>query len=243
MIAQIYKLRSMIDVPLSEAKKLLTMCDGDVQSAYAMALDRKIAPIVAATGYEASAVIDVFLKNGQNSERTLEHLRYLSDPVAYAELGKPKVSELVEAIQRECDVYSILEACDAYGNIDMAELQGLPQVIQNLVSLGVFYSYYLTDTDALLRYHPAEHHAKIEYALRSIGHSPTAERYHKDVIEVDQSDENFAAFLAEEPAFTQSLQDYCLSHVEEIFAWQMEEYAKAEKACTGQSITPVNPKL
>ena len=75
MIAQIQQLRAKIEISISEAKDLLTICDGDEQAAYGMALDRRISPIVTATGLERSVVVEAFLKNGQNSDRTVEYLR------------------------------------------------------------------------------------------------------------------------------------------------------------------------
>jgi|Laugrefabdmm15dn_1035133.scaffolds.fasta_scaffold85595_1 hypothetical protein len=236
MIAQIQQLRAKIEISISEAKDLLTICDGDEQAAYGMALDRRISPIVTATGLERSVVVEAFLKNGQNSDRTVEYLRYVADPVAFEQSRRPKVSELVAAIEQGDDVYAILEACDAYGgDPDIEELRVFPQVIQDLVCLGVFYSYYLTDTDALLRYYPAAYHDKIEFALRSVGHPLIAERYHQDVIAVEQSKENFSAFLAEEEDFTNSLRNFCLINVEEIFEWQMQQKAEAEQAVHGNT--------
>jgi hypothetical protein len=235
MIAQIQQLRSRIEVPISEAKELLTMCNGDVLAAYALALDRRISPIVTTTGLDRSVVVDAFLKNGQDGERTVEYLRYVADPGAFEQSRMPKVSELVAAIEQGDDVYTILEACDAYGDPGIDELCVFPQVMQDLVCLGVFYSYYLTDTDALLRYYPAVYHDKIECALRSVGHPLIAERYHQDVIAVEQSNENFSAFLAVQEEFTNSLRDFCLAHVEEIFDWQMQRKADAEQAVHGNT--------
>ncbi|MEO7339620.1 MAG: hypothetical protein ABI073_01975 [Luteolibacter sp.] len=227
----------MIEVPISEAKELLVVCNGDLQAAYTLAMDRRIGPIVTATRLDRDVVADAFLKNGQNGERTVEYLRYLADPVAFEESRRPKVSELIAAIEQADDVYTMLEACDAYGDPGIEELRVCPQVVQVLVCLGVFYSYYLTDTDALLRYYPTEYHDKIERALRSIGHPSTAERYRQDVTAVLQSNENFSAFLAEQEAFANSLREFCLTHVEEIFSWQMQRNAEAEQATAGQPAT------
>ena len=130
-------------------------------------------------------------------------------------------------------LYTILDACDAYGDPDIDELCAFPPVIQDLVCLGVFYSYYLADADALLRYYPAVYHDKIECALRSVGHPLIAKRYRQDVIAVQQINENFSAFLAEQEEFTNSLRDFCLAHVEGIFAWQMQRKAEAEQASGG----------
>lgn len=233
MIAKIQQLRSMIDVPISEAKQLLVKCDGDVQAAYAIALDQRIGPLVDATGLDRDVVTAAFMKNGQDGERTLVSLRYLADPIAFEKLQRPKVDGLIALIEQGYDVYTILEACDTYGTIDVDELDGCPQLIQDLVCLGVFYSHYLSDTDALLRYYPAEFHRKIESALRTVGHSSIADRYRQDVIAVDQSNENFSAFLAEDEAFTKNLRAFCLLHVEEIFSWQMQRKTEAEQATAG----------
>jgi len=222
----------MIEVPIFEARELLGKCGGDVQAAYAIALDQRIDPIVAATGLDRNMVAAAFLKNGQNGERTLEYLRYLADPIAFEKLQRPKVDALVASIEQGYDVYTILEACDTYGTIDIDELGNCPQLIQDLVCLGVFYSFYHSDTDALLRYYPADFHNKIDCALRTIGYSSIADRYRQDVIAVDKSNENFLAFLAEDEAFTNSLRAFCLSHVEEIFAWQMQRKAEADQAAT-----------
>ncbi|MCB1132216.1 MAG: hypothetical protein KDN05_13890 [Verrucomicrobiae bacterium] len=104
MIAEIQQLRFMIDVPVSEAKELLAKCDGDVQAAYALAMDRRIDPIVATTGLDRTVVADAFLKNGQNGDRTSEYLRYVADPVAFEQSRRPKVSELITAIENGDDV-------------------------------------------------------------------------------------------------------------------------------------------
>lgn len=230
MIAAIQQLRAMIEVPISEAKDLLIKCHGDVQAAYDLALDQRITPIVIATGLDRNKVQDAFLKNGLNADKTVEYLRYMNDPVAFEESRRPKVSELRAAIEKADGVYSILEACDSYDSLELDELSQFPQVIQDLLCLGVFYSLYHTDTDALLRYYPAEYHGKIVHALRAIGHSSIADRYLQDVEAIEQSHENFTAFLDEQEAFTDSLRDYCLSHLENIFAWQMKRNAEAEQA-------------
>ena len=240
MIELIKELRSKVNVPISEAKELLSEYDGNVEAAFEVAMGRAIKPIVEATGFNRERVSEVFLRNDQNLERTIAYLKFTDDPTGFDAANKPTAEDLSSNLVKAGDcVYQILEACDGYVFPEFDELSGYPDVIQNLICFGIYYSHYHTDTDALLRYSSPSYFQRIESSLRTLGYADLAEYFLNDAKAIEVSPESADCFFEADAKFARDLRNYCMDNLDLIFEWQSsrneQDQKQAEQASDGRA--------
>jgi chorismate mutase len=227
MLQEITELRKRIDVPLTEAKRLLVKYNYDVSSAFEEALTEIISPIIKETGVSVEQATAAYFLHRQDVVRAIAEIKYVRDPERYERENRPTIQEFLDEIngfESAYDIYDLLAACGAE---EPSDTKQFPAAIGTLGYIFTFYSYYQTDTDALLEQEPTVHE-NILRALNSVGCSAMAERYSDDVKTGKRKDENFDYLNHNIQAFFDSVHEFCVEHSSEIFAWKTRDDNKAE---------------
>jgi len=227
MLKEITELRKRIDVPLTEAKRLLVKYNCDVSKAFEEALSDIISPIVNETGVSIERATAAYFLHRQDVERAITEIKYVLDPEKFERENRPTIEEFLDELNGFESAYDIYDLLTASGAEMPSETKQVPDAIGTLGYIFTFYSYYQTDTDALLE-QEAIVHENILIALRSVGCTEMAERYSDDVETGKRIDENFDYLNHHLQSFFDSVHRFCIEHSTELFAWKTRGDKKPE---------------
>ena len=229
MLEAIKRLRSQIDISIPEAKRFLQQYGEDGDSAFEAVVAERIQPIIVETDSSPEDAKKAYFGCNQDVTKAIARLRYQADPEKFGEASRPKFSDYLvamKAFKSPLEIYELFDLCDAIHVVSPEEAEGLPPSLATLSYILTFYSYYQTDTSALLEIEGSIH-SSIQEALTTIGFSDVASRYAGDVAAGEQLDENFDYFNRKCVEFYSGVREFSVANARELFDYRQKSTGKA----------------
>ena len=229
MLEAIKRLRSKLDISIPEARSFLQKYGEDGDRAFEEALAQRLQPIIEKTGCGSEEARNAYFGCNQDCGRAVMQLLYHQSPSKFEEENRPKFDDFVEAMgsfESPFQIYDLFDFCEAVHVTSAEETKGFPPSLATLSAILTFFSYYHTDTSALLEMEGSIH-VLIQSALTTVGFGDLASRFAEDLSVGHQIGENFDYFSKKNEEFFESVREYCLSNARELFDWGLGSTARS----------------